>query len=269
MISLAIFSAIIIAILIGSLRWIKVYNHVVYFDNLPAHLEGFKILHISDLHSNSRYRMNLNIWRHIDNLDFDIAVITGDIILGHPLELESHREQLAALAARVPTFFVEGNHESQHFVQISRFMDDVGIVFLHNEIYRLNVEEGVLDIIGTADYSTLTRQNLFDNLDGLFAGEHYNFRLVLTHQPQLFNRLKDMGLDMMLAGHTHGGQLRMPFLPTIYAPGQGFWPEFGNGFYYHDDAVLYISRGLGTTYFPFRFWNRPEIAVLELSGNAP
>jgi len=252
-------------------RWLKVYNHAVYFDDLPEHLEGLRILQISDLHANNPVEVHFDIWAHVEREDFDIAVITGDIILGltwnHDgplLELEPHREHLAALAHRVPTFFVEGNHEAHHYRQIRQFMEEVGIVFLHNDVELLEINGGVIEIIGTADYSTLTRRIGFDDFDVLFATPSDNFQLVLMHQPQLFDRTKASGINMALAGHTHGGQLRLPFLPTIYAPQQGFLPRYGAGFYYHNDAVLYVSRGIGTTYFPIRFWNRPEIAVFEL-----
>ena len=272
---LVAFFIILTAIIIGSIYWVKVYNHVLYFNNLPPHLEGLRILQISDLHSNHHERMNINIWRHIDNLEFDIVAITGDIILGHRryygnpvIELNPHREQLAALAARVPVFFVEGNHESHKFPQISALMEELGIIFLHNDIYLLEVNGGVIEIIGTADNSTLIRYG-FEDFYALFDTPSGNFKLVLTHQPQLFDHFKNSGINLTLAGHTHGGQLRLPFVPTIYAPNQGFWPRYGNGFYNHNDAVLYVSRGIGTTYFPFRFWNRPEIAIFELKNRQP
>ena len=268
----ALLLGVVFAIYWGSMRWLKVYNHTVHFSNLPEHLEGLRILQISDLHASCQYEVHFDIWSHIENLDFDIAVITGDIILGlvwnHTgpiLELEPHRQHLAALAARVPTFFVEGNHESHHYLQISQFMEEVGIRFLHNETELLEINGGVIEIIGTADFSTLRHIGHYD-FDALFAVPSDNFQLVLMHQPQLFDRFKDSGINLALAGHTHGGQLRLPFLPTIYAPNQGFWPRYGAGFYYHYDAVLYVSRGITTTYFPIRFWNRPEIAIFELRG---
>ena len=272
LIAIALILTAVFAIYWGSMRWLKVYNHTVYFDDLPEHLEGLRILQISDLHASCKEEVNFDIWSHIENLDFDIAVITGDIILGLPwnhtgpiLELEPHRRHLAALAARVPTFFVEGNHEANHYRQISQFMDEVGIRYLHNEIEMLEINGGIIEIIGTADYSILRRTGFYD-FDALFAAPNDNFQLVLMHQPQLFDRFKDSGINLALAGHTHGGQLRLPFVPTIYAPNQGFWPRYGAGFYSYNDAILYVSRGITTTYFPVRFWNRPEIAVFELRG---
>jgi len=268
LIILALICAAVFTIAWVSSRWIRVYNHVLYFENLPPHLEGFRILQISDLHSDSD-DMNIDIWRHIDNLEFDMVAITGDIILGRrqfssgPItELDPHREQFARLAAKVPTFFVEGNHESHNFPQVAALMDELGINFLRNDAVYHEFNGGIIEIIGLADNSTLQRMR-FAGFNELF-NESENFQLVLMHQPQLFDLFNESGINLALAGHTHGGQIRLPFVPTIYAPGQGFWPRYGAGFYRHNDAVLYVSRGLGTTYFPLRFWNRPEIAVIEL-----
>jgi len=262
----------IFAIAWASTSWLRVYNHVLYFDDLPPHLEGFRILHLSDLHSDYPNAANIDIWRHINQLEFDIAAITGDIILGRrqfytgPItELDGHRAQFSALAARVPVFFVEGNHESHNFPQVATLMEDIGINFLRNHNYHLETGGGIIEIIGTADLSTL-RFTDFSEFNALFDTPSDNFQLVLTHQPQLFDHFNDSGVNLTLAGHTHGGQIRLPFFPTIYAPNQGFWPRYGAGFYSHNDAVLYVSRGIGTTYFPVRFWNRPEIAVIELRG---
>ena len=259
----------VVVITIASSRWLKVYEHVVYIENLPLHLEGFRILQISDLHSNSPYRMNLNIWRHIDNLNFDMAAITGDIVLDgswlsrqYMRYLDPHKPHLQALADRVPTFFVEGNHEARTINIFKDIMADLGINFLFNETYFLPINGGYLEIIGTRDYSVMRRAS-FEPMDALFDAPS-PFRLILTHNPQAFDRFKDAGPLLAIAGHSHGGQIRIPFFPTLYSPGQGIFPEYGDGFYYHNDAVLYVSRGVGTTHFPLRFWNRPEIAIFEL-----
>ena len=278
LLGLSVISFAIISIV--SLRWVRVHEHMVYFDALPSHLEGLRILHISDLHSNHVSRMNVDIWRHIELLEFDIAVITGDIVtdqswpLAGPMPyLDPHKPYLATLAARVPTFFVEGNHESRSYGLFKPIMEDLGITFLRNEIYQLPLNGGYLEIVGTKDLSSIRRMRAGEGdaaLAALFDAPA-DFRLVLTHQPQVFDLVKDHGQMLLLAGHTHGGQLRLPFAPVLYAPGQGFFPIYGEGYYRHEsehghEALLYVSSGVGTTYFPLRFWIRPVITVHELSS---
>lgn len=258
-------------ILLASNRWLVVYDHVVEFDNLPQHLHGLRVLQISDLHANNPYHINLNIWRYIDDLQFDVAVITGDIIMdgrwGNPNrvgDLAPHLPYLAELASRVPTFFVEGNHEVRQMAELRPVFEDLGIIVLQNEVYWLEVNGGLLEIVGTRDFSAMMNNPpLFGEMFSMFISP-VDFRLVLTHQPQTFDIFKYTGQMLVLSGHTHGGQIRLPLLPTLFAGGQGFLPAYGNGFYYHETAILYVSRGIGTTYFPVRFWNRPEIAIFEL-----
>ncbi|MCL2168923.1 MAG: metallophosphoesterase [Defluviitaleaceae bacterium] len=270
---MVLFVLLIIGIFIGSSRWLRVNEHVVYFDNLPEHLQGLRILHISDLHSNNPDRMNLNIWRRVERLDFDIAVITGDIVLdgrwpaaGPMTYLDPHKPYLRALAARVPTFFIEGNHESRTIQLFKDIMEELGITFLYDDRYFLEVGGGHLEIIGTKDYITLHRSG-FHEMYALFeASNPADFRLVLSHQPQIFDRIKNKGQMLVLSGHTHGGQIRLPFMPTLYAPGQGWFPAYGDGFYHHGAATMYVSRGIGTTHFRMRFWNRPAITIHELQA---
>jgi len=274
-VAFAILTIAFAVISVLSARWLRVDEHRVYFDDLPAHLQGLRILHISDLHSDHPERMNVNIWRHIDELDFDIAVITGDIItdnfwpMAGPInDLDPHKPYLAALAQRVPTFFVEGNHEVRTVHLIKQIMEDLGITFLFNEVYHLEINGGMLEVVGTRDHSVLRRELVNQSreiVQNLLIGDS-DFRLVLTHQPQVFDYISDMGQMLVLAGHSHGGQLRMPFLPVIYAPDQGFFPAYGAGFYHNENATLYVSTGVGVTYFRWRFWNRPVITIHELQS---
>ena len=260
-------TAIGAVIMWGSMRWLKVNEHTIYFDNLPEHLEGFRILQIADLHNRSAHRKTLDIWPVVRRLNFDIAAITGDVILDKLADLQPHREDFKKLAKRVPTFFIEGNHEKGDlFSQIKCFFEEIGVTVLDNQVHVLAIGSGQLDIIGTRDYITLlrTRQRGFHQLFSP-QRETTNFQLVLTHQPQTIHWFSDSGADLVLTGHTHGGQIRLPFLPTLYAPLQGFFPKYGDGFYQVNGTTLYVSRGIGATNFPFRLFNRPELSVFELA----
>lgn len=260
-----------IGVLLVSSRCLIVYEHLVEFENMPQHLHGLRVLQISDLHANNPHHISLNIWTYIQDLEFDIAVITGDIIMdgrwGNPNRIEDlnpHIPYLAELANHTPTFFVEGNHEARQMRQLRPILEDLGIIVLQNEVYLLKVNGGVLEIVGTRDFSyMMNTPPLFGEMFETF-NHPPDFRLVLTHHPQIFQFIRNAGQMLVLSGHTHGGQLRLPLLPTLFAGGQGFLPTYGDGFYFYETAILYVSRGIGTTYFPVRFWNRPEIAIFQL-----
>jgi len=257
-----------ITIFWGSMKWLKINEHNVYYEDLPEHLDGFRILQIADLHNRLENKKTLNIWQYVNNLKFDIATITGDVVLSKLSEIFPHKEDLKNLANKVPTFYIEGNHEYKNFKEFKNFFTNIGINVLDNKKYTIKYKNGNIDIIGTRDYTHLKKNN-FNSIYKLFEkNKSDNFKLVLTHQPQTFDYFKDTSPNLVLSGHTHGGQLRIPFFPTLYAPQQGFFPKYGNGFYNYKKSKLYVSKGIGSTHFPFRYFNRPEISIFILKkGN--
>lgn len=262
--SLASLVGVSIAVLWSSMRWLQVHRQVISFDNLPEHLVGLRIMQIADLHNRSNQSKTLNIWPTVNKLNADIAVITGDLILDKVSNIHPHAKDLAELAKRMPTFFIEGNHEGvKRFDDMKVFLQKLGITVLDNQAVSVGVNGGSLEIIGTRDYITLIKKGRV-GLVRLFAPYRRceQFQLVLTHQPQTVAWFD--GGDLILSGHTHGGQLRLPFVPTLYAPQQGFFPKYGSGLYELAGRKLYVSRGIGATHFPFRFFNRPELTLLTL-----
>jgi len=92
------------------------------------------------------------------------------------------------------------------------------------------------------------------------------FTVVLAHEPQYLARYASSGVDLVLSGHAHGGQFRLPFVGGIVAPDQGFLPEYTAGEYYMDGTEMIVSRGLGNSVIPVRLFNYPEIVCVELVG---
>jgi len=253
-----------------SMTWLKIKHEEVYTSKLPRGARPIRILHISDLHGRDDMEMNLDIWREVDRLDFDLAVITGDIVLRDHANLKPHLAGLRALAARVPTFFVDGNHEKGIYGEVAQRLSDVGIRVLANEKVKVRAGDSEIDMIGYRDYYFLQKEGFF-GVDKLTAQDSGRYTVILEHQPQLFPLLKGRPFDLMLSGHTHGGQVRLPLLPVLYAPGQGILPRYGQGWYSQEKGGfvnnLYISQGIGATKFPVRLFNRPEIAIISIIGD--
>ncbi len=246
-----------------SMRWLKVKKVSVYSKKLKPSDPPVRFLHISDLHSNSETKMNLDIWQKIDKLSFDIVVITGDLIMNKVNELSAHLPYLKRLAERVPVFFTDGNHEAYVHDKIKNVLEEIGVTVLYNEKKAVTIRGLQLNIIGTKDYKRLVAED-FCGLPELFSNTSHRLTVVLTHQPQLFDKIKSYSPDLVLSGHTHGGQIRIPFLPTLFAPWQGFLPKYGDGLYFDRGSVLYVSKGIGTTVFPLRLFNRAEIGLIEV-----
>ena len=250
-----------------SLKLPRLIRADIPIDNLPEHIQGFKILHISDIHNKSKYYINVNIWKTVFKEDFDIAVITGDMTKDFFDQVLPLREPLAQLAKVKPTFFVDGNHEKAHFREMKKFMEALGIVVLDDRKITLGINGGSLEILGIRDYYYQRRQR-FKPFNTLMENEvKCGFRILLSHQPQIIEGLNYFKDILVLSGHTHGGQIRLPFTNTLVAPGQGFLPKYGDGFYKVKNCYLYVSRGIGASRIPVRFFNRPEVAVLTLKDS--
>ena len=248
---------------IASKRWLAVRRERVAFDWLPERLNGLKILHISDIHGNDPETMNLDIWPAIERLDFDLAVITGDVIINDLDQIKPHLPSIRRLSRRVPVFYVEGNHEMMVFEEITELLKSAGVTVLANEcqIWKIG-KYGPVHIIGLRDYCVL-QINRIKETTKLLNGCNGGFNLILSHEPQIFRHMKRLKLGLVLSGHTHGGQVRIPAMPTLYAPGQGIFPKYGDGWYSEGYNKMYVSRGVGVTLFPVRLFNRPEVAVIE------
>lgn len=260
---------VVVAIIIGSLKWLKLKQVCVYFVNLPKELSGLRILHISDLHGNSRFLMNVDIWKKIEPLHFDMAVISGDLTVRKYSQLRPHLDGLEKLAERVPVFFADGNHDGAYYDTLTKKLSKYGAKTPEDGTARLYGEK--LAVVCYRDLEYLENNG---GLDGENPRANYDkkndaFLIAVYHQPQYLDHLA-VKPDMSFCGHTHGGQIRLPFCRTLYAPGQGFMPKYGDGLYDFDGKKMYISRGVGTTVFPVRFFNRPEITVIELrKGTGP
>jgi len=240
----------------------------VSFRNLPSHLRGLKILHIADFHARHSQKKHINIWPYLKGLQFDMAVFTGDIILDEPGQLYPHLKDLQALAKRVPTFYVDGNHEKYCCDQVAKLLESIGVITLLNRSGNFVIKSSAVPIVGFREYGYLSKRYFADleSMSDDFAKS--GFHIILCHQPQIFNLLdKRVKSGLVLVGHTHGGQLRLPFMPTLYAPGQGAFPKYGDGWYTNESneqLKMFISRGVGSTHFPLRMFNPPELVVIEL-----
>ena len=137
----------------------------VYFSNLPGHLSGLKILHISDFHARYPHKMHMDIWPSLMALNFDMAVITGDIILNDIRQLRPHLSGLRQLSEKAPVFYVDGNHESGMQDHIGKIFTDIGVIPLYNRRGSFMVgsndkaKSPIVSVAGFMDYNHLADRN--------------------------------------------------------------------------------------------------------------
>jgi len=256
-------AAAIAAIMAGSRLWLSVRHDKIFCGKVKRPL---RVLFFSDLHGNSRRKMNLDIWKKIDDLPgIDLVVIAGDVIINHASELLPHLGGIERLVAKVPVFYIDGNHDVRDYSAVKRLLKRCGVCVLADNKASLLVDGTKVDIIGLRDFA-------FHRYGGGFVAADAAMRrldadalnICISHQPQIFDRYTEHSADLMLCGHTHAGQVRLPFMPVLFAPNQGVFPKYGYGWYNVNGARMYVTKGIGTTWFPIRFWNRPEICVIDI-----
>lgn len=261
---------------------------------LPETFDGYRILHLSDLHSVRSQGKGVQLLVRTQEQKPDLIVITGDLVDSSYYkgaleeyeagEAEEEPEQytlalLAELAKLAPVYYVYGNHEAvllddpdNAFLQ---GVEEAGVTVLNNEAVTLERDGETIRLLGVQDPTILNKNPAFQSVskdeqlaaaleavtDGVGEEE---FVLLLSHRPEELALYADYPVDLVLSGHAHGGQFRLPFVGGLYAPNQGIFPKYTSGFYTQGDCVMLVSRGIGNSRFPFRLFNPPEVISLTL-----
>ncbi|MEK7288617.1 MAG: metallophosphoesterase [Planctomycetota bacterium] len=241
-------------------RWVDV-NHIhIKVNTLPKRFEGFTIVQLSDIH-HCKYvpaEFIRKCVRQVNALSPDIVALTGDFVHDSDTYLPSVVEELSHLKAKEGVFAVPGNHDNKELTLYA--LSKSGIRLLINELvplYRKNdyiLIAGVDDLwLGTADVDKTLRD---------VNGEP---TIMLSHNPDIVAAIKRENVDFVMAGHTHGGQIYIPFVkPTIMYP--QFDTLYISGMFRVGKTTLYVNKGIGTSSYPVRFLARPEISVFTLTG---
>ena len=203
----------------------------------------------------------------VEELQPDVVLLVGDIF-DDKMPWEPSEELVRDLAMRYPCYYVTGNHEywSDSISEICRIVEEVGATVLDQNCSELTVNGQNLNICGIPDpYANV---NTWDALTSATGDLHQEgFTILLAHRPELIEQYAAKGtFDLVVSGHAHGGQVRIPFLLNgLFAPNQGWFPQYAGGQYEVKDTTLIVSRGLAreSTGVP-RVFNRPELVLIEL-----
>ncbi len=273
--SVLLVAAIIIALIAWGNKALMVNEITVNSEKLPASFNGFKIAHISDLHNDEFGEGNYKLISLIEKCDPDIIAITGDIFDCHHTDVDVAIEFAQKAVKIAPCYYVNGNHEQrvpEAYNKLLDAFDEIGVVVLDNKAVKLNRGEQSINILGVSDPGFET-DYLFGDTEGVvnrylteIMTDKESFNLLLCHRPELFEVYEDFDVDLVLTGHAHGGQFRLPFVGGLYAPNQWFFPEYDAGLYNEDNTNMIVSRGIGNSLFPFRIGNRPEVVLVTLTN---
>jgi hypothetical protein len=243
-------------------RWVRVRTIDVPIAGLGERFDGYRIAHLSDLHIGTfRSRAAASRWcRVVERLDVDLVALTGDYLTMGDAFHEDVVAILSSLKARDGAAAVLGNHD--FFGDTKAFVERLragGITVLRNEHVAITRGEEAITLAGVDD--TWTRNA--DPERALAGAPGGRPVIVLAHDPQLFPVLARKGVHLVLSGHTHWGQIAVPFWPERFNLSRLTY-RIHAGHHRDGEATLYVSPGLGTTGPPVRIGAPPEITVLRL-----
>ena len=249
---------------------------IISSSRIPAAFSGFGIAQVSDLHNAEFRENNAKLLKLLSESKPDIIVITGDFIdashtdVGIALGFAQESVKIA------PTYFVTGNHEasSPQYDTLKSGLEAAGVIVLEDEAVSLERNGESIALMGLADPDFTVKGDMFGEvpamvstkLENLNDGEGGGYTILLSHRPELFETYVGSGIDLVFAGHAHGGQFRLPFIGGVVAPNQGLFPEYDAGLYTDGSTNMVVSRGIGNSIIPLRFNNRPEIVLVELNA---
>ncbi len=233
----------------------------IELNNLSLEASQLKIVQVSDIHFKGFTTIPRKISEELIRLKPDYLFITGDIVNWDLKKLDDLKEFLVKISAikDMEIFGVFGNHEylSKKFPSIEKILNESEIYFLHNESVLL--KEGI-NLVGVDD-PHLDLDNLSE------ASKNIDLNLptiILAHSPEIFGEVL-IENSLTLVGHTHGGQLNIPFVRNILFLKKGN-RTYKSGLFKEDRRYLYINRGVGTTFLPMRLNAPPEITIISLIG---
>jgi predicted MPP superfamily phosphohydrolase len=236
------------------------------FDNLPAEFDGFKMLHLSDIHADALAGLAEVVAEKIEDLEVDLCVLTGDyrFEVHGPCHAVYHNLEkiLPKVKARYGMVGVLGNHDfAEEVIELER----MGVRMLINESFELKIGNASIAIIGVDD----PHYYGCDDLDAAMRGlPHDLFKLLLVHSPEIIKEAEAKEIDLYLCGHTHGGQICLPLIGPIIV-NANCSRKYTRGIWQYKKVKGYTNAGVGSSGVPVRFFCPPEIGVIELRRSNP
>ena len=267
----------ILLILIVWTAWgnaaLELNTYTISSRGLPDAFDGYRIAQVSDLHNAEFGDGNQRLLDMLREAEPEMIAITGDLIDSRKTNIAvalAFAEEAVRIA---PCYYVSGNHEARvpEYRELKAGLEAAGVTVLDDARVEIEISGKSITIIGVndpsflADYLTSDAAVMDRKLSEL-SSEDASFTILLSHRPELFDTYAAHDMDLVLTGHAHGGQFRLPLIGGLIAPNQGLFPKYDDGLYSEGNTNMIVSRGLGNSIIPFRFNNRPEVVLIELKS---
>lgn len=250
---------------------VGVTSYKVTGTKLPASFDNYKIAVVSDVHNAEYGENNSRLIKLVEKQEPDMIAITGDLVDSSKTDLEVAKNLVENLVEIAPCYYVTGNHEAwigEQYQELEQILVDADVIILHDEFVEITQNGETIQLAGLddpdfTDTDSFVQESILDmRLSEMDLDDSYC--VLLSHRPETFDVYVNHDIDLVLSGHAHGGQFRLPFIGGIIAPNQGVLPEYDDGIYSENETTMIVSRGIGDSIIPIRFNNRPEIVMVEL-----
>ena len=266
-------AAVLIAVSVFLAAWIFL-SWIPVTEKITVNAHGknnvdVRIVLITDLHSCFYGKDQTWLAKRIDSEKPDIAILAGDIF-DDKIPDGNAQKLIEHLVKKYPCFYVTGNHEfwSGRASEMKDWVRNAGVHVLEGDCKTISIGGLDLDICGVDDPVSMTESEWKKQIDRAHAlTEEPHFKILVSHRPEKVSVYEQYDFDLILTGHAHAGQIRIPFLNRgLFAPDQGFMAKYVSGIYtLSNGSLMEVSRGLARESTPLpRFFNHPEIVILEL-----
>ena len=263
---------IVIAWLVWSNKTVKTTDIIVSSNNLPTEFNNYKIAHISDFHNAEFGEKNSKIIDILKNQNPDIIAVTGDLVDSNHTNIDIAVSFMKQAVKIAPCFYVTGNHEAwtEQYDELESKLIECGVNVLHDTYFYLEKNGTKIKLVGIDDPSftkgyELTEESIIETKLKEFELED-SYIILLSHRPEYFKTYVNSNIDLVLTGHAHGGQFRLPFIGGLVAPNQGLFPKYDSGLFTENNTNMVVSRGIGNSIIPVRINNRPEVIIIKLQS---
>lgn len=264
MLVLILSTIIILALIVTWYRDTFIVKRQLISVSLPQLTLPLSVCQLTDLHGHMFKGSFSLLIRQITKDQPDVIVLTGDMI---DRKTESFTDVLYLidhLVTIAPVYFVMGNHEVSHPKQNAflNALTEAGVCVLHNESVSFNHRRDTIRLVGVGDASSLDA-----DLSLAFADVNAtDATILLSHTPDIVDQLSTEPVTLILSGHTHGGQIRLPLIGALIAPGKGLFKRRTKGLYsIPNKRLLYIDSGLGMSRIPVRLFNQSQYTVIDVT----
>ena len=273
-----------------------VTEYEIVNESLPLNFDGFRIVQVTDVHSIRSKEQADMFYEKVVAERPDAVVITGDLVdstyyteenttvkegLSDKMAGQDTVDFISRLTEHYYVYYVYGNHEMILLDDVDNnpfkvAMEELGVIFLNNNGVKITKDDESIYMLGIQDPSTLYKDSAYveydnhpDRINAMMTKvvslkEEDMYTVLLTHRPEYFMTYSNYDVDLVLSGHAHGGQVRLPIVGGLYTPGQGWFPEYTEGVFENNGTTMVVSRGIGNTIKVPRIFNPPEINTIVL-----